>query len=77
MFWVYFGYWMLAGSLTVMLNFYIEFIVEGEFELKWNEIPFVLILVTLWPIYTLLQMCSVFAKFGDKSILKITRKEKE
>lgn len=77
MFWVYFGYWILAGSVIAVLNFYIEFIMEGEFELKLNEIPLILLIVVLWPIFTFLQIISAFEKFGNKPILKITRKEKK
>lgn len=77
MFWAYFGYWVTAGITVAIIVTYIEFVSTGKFELKLNEIPILFIVVLVWPIALVVGICYTFEKFGNKSIFKITRKEKK
>ena len=77
MFLAYFGYWVTAGIVNTIFWSYLELVSEGKFELKLNEIPFLFLMVLAWPIFMVVAICAVFEEFGNKSIFKITRKEKK
>ena len=81
MFWVYFGYWITAGIVNTIFWSYLDFVSTGKLELKIKEIPILFFAVLTWPIFmigfTIEAIGDVFEKFGDKSIFKITRKEKK
>ena len=77
MLWGYFGYWVTIGIIIAIILTCIEFVSTGEFELKLNEIPILFIVVMVWPITLIVGICYTFEKFGNKSIFKITRKEKK
>ena len=77
MFWVYFGYWVTIGVVNTIIWSYLEFVSEGEYELKLNEIPILVFAVLVWPLIMIAAIGHMFEKFGNKSILKITRKEKK
>lgn len=73
----YFGYWIAAGIVNTIFWSYLDFVSTGKLELKVNEIPILFIVVLLWPITLIIGICYTFEKFGNKSIFKITRKEKK
>lgn len=75
--WEYFGYWVTAGVVNAIILCYIEFVQTGKFEVRLNEIPIVVFSVLVWPITLIAGICNYFEKFGNKSIFKITRKEKK
>ena len=77
MLWVYFGYWVTLGIINTIVFTYIEFVSTGKFELKLNEIPILFFAVLVWPLFMIAAIGHVFEKFGNKSIFKITRKEKK
>lgn len=75
--WEYFGYWVMTGIVISVILTYIEFVSTGKFELKLNDIPILFIVVLVWPITLIVGICYTFEEFGNKSIFKITRKEKK
>lgn len=77
MYWEYLGYWVIIGIIVAIILTYIEFVSTGKFELKVNEIPILFIVVLVWPITLIVGICYTSEKFGNKSIFKITRKEKK
>lgn len=77
MFWIYFGYWMTVGVVSIIICCCIEFISSGKFEIKISDIPIAILAVVIWPLILLAAIGHIFEKYGDKPILKITRKEKK
>lgn len=77
MLWEYFGYWVTVGIIIACILTYTEFVSTGKFELKVNELPILFIVVLIWPITLIVGICYTLEKFGNKSIFKITRKEKK
>ena len=77
MFWAYFGYWVTVGIISTIILSYLEFVSTGKYELKLNEIPILFLAVLVWPLIMNAAIGHTFEKFGDKSIFKITRKEKK
>lgn len=77
MIWEYFGYWVTVGVLIAIICSYLEFVSTGKYELKLNEIPILVFTIIVWPIMLIGAIVYTFEKFGNKSIFKITRKEKK
>ena len=78
MFWTYFAYWVTVGIVLAIIWSYIEFVSTGKYELRLNDIPILFFAVLLWPLFMIFGIgYYTFEKFGNKSILKITRKEKK
>jgi len=77
MYWEYFGYWVTVGVLIAIICSYLEFVSTGEFELKLNDIPILVFTIIVWPIILIGAIGYTFEKFGNKTILKINRKEKK
>lgn len=73
----YFGYWVTVGIIIAVILTYIEFVSTGELELKLNDIPILVFTIIVWPIILIGAIGYTFEKFGNKSIFKITRKEKK
>lgn len=73
MIWAFFVYLVIGVAIPIVF-IYNEFVSTGEFELKLDEIPLLCFIVLYWPFVIILV---AFGKFGNKSIFKITRKEKK
>lgn len=73
MIWAFFVY-LVIGVIIQIAFIHNEFVSAGEFELKLDEIPLLCFIVLYWPFVIILVS---FGKFGNKSIFKITRKEKK